>query len=136
MSESNTSGAWLNKEETKLRGLWLSRMFDQKDVAHVLAIHFGNPTPFAGRIEIGDELGNDVRRQGFERFVPSVLLRIAQAFPMDNPAHVSHAMRAQDVWYAVPASHKQILDGPHAVDELRTGCGRQALQCSPRLFIG
>ena len=80
----------------------LIRMLNQKDVSYVLAIDFGDPTPFASRIEIGDKFGNDIRHQGFERVVPSVLLRIPQAFSMDNPAHVSHAMRAQDVWYAAP----------------------------------
>ena len=46
ITEAHASGAGLDKQETKLRRVRFSRMLHQKDVAHVLTIGFGDPTPF------------------------------------------------------------------------------------------
>src|SRR5450631_4675357 len=97
MAQPHPSGAGLDKQQAKLRRVRFTRMLDQKHVAYVLAIHFRDPTPFPGRFEVSNEMGNDVSRQGFKRRVPSILLRIAEPLSINNPAHISDAMRAQNV---------------------------------------
>ena len=47
-------------------------------------------------IEVGEELVDNFRDQGFEGLVPSELLRVADALAMDDPPHIADPVRAQD----------------------------------------
>src|SRR5258707_10819034 len=52
MAQARTSGARLDKQQAKLRRVRLTWMLDEKHVTYVPAIHFGDPTPFTGRLEV------------------------------------------------------------------------------------
>lgn len=74
VSQPFASRTGLDKQETKPGGLRLLPVPDEKDVAQILAIHFSDPAAFALRVEVGEELVDNFRDQGFEGLVPSELL--------------------------------------------------------------
>src|SRR5262245_8322187 len=48
----------------------------QHDAADILAVHLGDPAPFALGIKIVDEIGDDLRAQTLKRIAPAVLAQI------------------------------------------------------------
>src|SRR5260370_26484325 len=136
VSEAHASGAWLDKQKTKLRCVRLIRMLDKEDMPYILTIDLGNPAALPAGLEIHDELINNFRDQSFERLVPSVLFRVAEALSVSDPAHIANPVRAQDVWQPAPVRFREnAFDGLHAADELHTSCGRQTLKSGARLLL-
>ena len=102
----------------------------------VLTIDLSNPAPLPARIEVRDELIDDARHQCLERLVPSVLLRIAEAFPVDGPSHIAHTVRPQDEQWPVAIDfHKNAFDSLHAMDKFRPSRGSQVLENAVSLFL-
>src|SRR2546426_4750697 len=83
----------LDEQEAKFRdGLGLS---DAEHAADTLPVDFGDPTALALAVEVGDEPRADLRDERLERFVPPVLLPVERGVPLDDPTHVTGAMRAE-----------------------------------------
>src|SRR6516225_7994544 len=89
-----------------------------EDGTNPFSILFRNPATFAPRIVIPDKLRHDFRRQCLVRFVPSVVLRVEDSLPMDDPAHVARLVLPQQIWSSWPRLvAKQTADRLNGVNE-------------------
>src|SRR5207237_8605168 len=87
------AGARFDEQQPELRdGVALSHAEDRADA---FAIELRDPTPFALRVEMLDELGDDPGDERLEALVPPVLLPVARAVPTHDPAHVTGAVCPQ-----------------------------------------
>src|SRR6266550_4610117 len=117
----------LDEQEAKLRdGLGLP---DAEHAADTLPVDFGDPTPLALGIEVGDELRDDLRHQRLERFVPPVLLPVERAVPLDDPTHIAGAVRAEgDLRRRARFRPQPSLDRAHRGDKSFLLGGRDAVE--------
>src|SRR5579872_3028006 len=81
-SEAKTARRGLDEHQSEPGDL--IRLPDDKDRAHDFAVPLGDPAPLPLRIEVLDELGGDLRDQRLELLVPSILLRVQDAVPVDD----------------------------------------------------
>src|SRR5438034_3160731 len=118
---------WLDEQEAQLRhGL---RLVDAEHAADTLPVDFGDPTALALAVEVGDELRDDVRHQRLERFVPPVFLPVDRAVPLDDPAHIAGAVRAEsDLRRRARSRPQPSLDRAHRGDESFLLGGRDAVE--------
>src|SRR5262245_34117554 len=72
-------------------------VFHQHDAADILAVQLRDPAAFELRIEIVDEIGDDLRAQALERLGPTILLQIELRVARDDPAEVARTRFAQNV---------------------------------------
>src|SRR5271163_668416 len=111
-------------------------MFDEKHMAHALAIDFGDPTSFSLRIKARNKVSHNAGDETFERFVEAVLLCVTCSFSMYHPAHIAHSMRAQDVERTALISLDQdVLDCSHRTNEPRSTVRGQPLENRTCLLI-
>src|SRR6516164_6465096 len=97
------------------------RCLRNEDGTNPFSILFRNPAAFALRIVIPDKLRYDFRRQCLVRFVPSVLLRVENSLPMDDPAHVARLVLPQQIWSSwLRFVAKQTADRLNGVNESRS----------------
>src|SRR5580692_11992024 len=112
-------------------------MLDQKNVAHILTVDLGYPAALPVGIEVGDKSIHDACNEGFEGVVPSVLLRIANALPIDNPSHIADTVRPQDERRPVAIDfHENALDALHAMNKFRSSRRGQVLENRVSLILG
>src|ERR1700733_15477017 len=112
-------------------------MLHQKNMAHVLAIDLGNTAALPLGVEIRYELMNNPRNQAFELVVPSILLSVAEALSIDDPAHISDPMRPENICHLTTGGFaKQALDSLHAGDEFHASGRREFLKHGVSLGFG
>lgn len=95
VAEAHAAPTRFDKKQAELGGAGFIGMLDEKDVAGVLAVDFGDPALFASGVEVGQEGVDDLRDEGFEGLVPSVLFGVAATFAVDDLSHVVDAMWAE-----------------------------------------
>ena len=118
-AQAGAAGARFDEQKAEFGGGGVAGMLDEEDVADGLSADFGDPAALAGWVEVGEEVGGDFGDEGFEADIPAILLRVDGGFAMDDPAHVSGAVWAQDEGWGFGAAGEQFFDGFHRSDELR-----------------
>src|ERR1051326_1564531 len=94
-ADAQTARFGFDQQQSQLsHGLGL---LDQNHAADDLALPLRYPAVFFLGIEAADEFGHDVRDQRLELFVPAILLGIQNTVAVNDPAHVSRLMAAQNV---------------------------------------
>src|SRR5260370_12808072 len=83
LADSQAAGRGLDQQQAKFGDR--SGFLHQENGSDVLAVFLGNPAALAGRVEILNELGNDVGYESFEALIISVLLVIEEAMAVDDP---------------------------------------------------
>src|SRR6266566_392651 len=73
------------------------RFGDAEDCSHDLSVPLGHPAPLPFRVLIFYEASADLGCECLEVLVPTVLLVVENALPVDDPAHISGLVRAQDI---------------------------------------
>jgi len=129
-AEAETARGGVDEEETETGGGAGFFVFDEEDGADGLAVALGDPAALACGVEVVDEVGGDSGDEGLEALVPAVLAGVEEAVTLDDPAHVSRAVRAEDERGLGGRGGEDCLDSRHRLDELdalRVGEGSDQL---------
>src|SRR5262249_55565090 len=94
LADAQPTRARFDQQQAQLR-LRLRRL-DEEPGTGDLAAAFGDPASLAFRIIVPNEFRRDLRDQGLELFIPTVLFVVDDAVPMRDPAHIAGPMRADD----------------------------------------
>lgn len=70
-------------------------LFDQEHAAEKLTIALGDPAALPMRLQLLDEVGDDMRHQGLEALIPAILAGVEHAVTVHDQAHVAWTMAAQ-----------------------------------------
>lgn len=137
IAESHASGARVDEEQAQPGGLWFGWVFDKKNVAYVSTVDFGDPAALAGGVEIGDEFIDDSGYERLEALIPAILLGVAYALAVDDPAHVADAMGPQEeAPLAWGLFREDAFDGLHGAEEVEASRMGQAIENGGGLLFG
>ena len=117
-AEAQATGRGVDEEEAETGGSAGFFVFDEEDGADGFAVALGDPAALAGGVEVVDEVGGDMGDEGLEALVPAVLAGVEEAMTLDDPAHVSGAMGAEDEGWSGGRWREDCLDGRHRLDEM------------------
>src|SRR5262245_862183 len=94
-SDAKPTRLRIDQQQPQLRNCL--RFFDEENRPDVHSVLLGNPAALPFRIEVPDEFNCDLGDQQLELFVPTVLLGIQHSVLMNDPAHISCLMWANEI---------------------------------------
>lgn len=94
-AEAGAAGAGFDQEKAEFGGSGLVRVLDEEDVADGLVVSFGDPATVAGGVVVDEEVSGDLRDQGLEVVVVTVLFGIDGGLTVDDPADVAGVVGAE-----------------------------------------
>src|SRR5579884_552659 len=111
-AQPQATGSGFDEQEPEFRDRFAA-LYD-KDGANNFSIHLRDPAAFSFRIVIIDEIRHDLGDKRLKMLVPAILLRVEDAMPVGNPAHVSRLVWTENKGFRkLKAFRKQAFDRLH-----------------------
>lgn len=128
LAESEAARGGFDEEQAEFGGVSVFWVVDEEDAAEGDSVALSDPAAVALGLILIDEIGGDAGDECFHGFIPAVFLRVESAVTLDDPAHVSGAMIAQDVRGSCGLGGEGFFDGAHGVKQVVAPGRRNALE--------